>query len=522
MRPVTTEEMRHMDELTIRQRGVPGAELMDRAGLDVARWAARLLRLAGVDRPRVSCVAGKGNNGGDAFVAARYLSQWGFTVDLRLAGTFDSVKGDALTHLKKMRDTGVAAKSMPSDKDWRKPSEHARVCPDLLVDALLGTGVRGPAREPAAAAIRWINELGERCPVIAIDAPSGLNTDTGRAEGDTVRADLTVTMARPKQGLLEPCAAEYVGRLEVADIGIEDASPGTKVPDRELIHVSELRCLLERRPRTAHKGTFGHVLVVGGAPGYAGAPAMAARAAVRSGAGLTSVLVPQGVSHIVASLVPEAMVHAGATTQEGSLSGAALTSFPLSLADVDAVLIGPGMTPHAPTRALVEEALKQPRVPVVLDADALNACAGATAVMANAVCPVVLTPHPGELGRLLECSAADIQRDRFAHVRRAVDATQNVVVLKGCGTLVASRGQPVYVNMTGNPGMATGGTGDVLGGLLAGLLAQGLKPFDAARLAVYVHGAAGDLAAWSNSQPAMTACDLVDGLGKAFREVGAR
>jgi len=519
---VTTEQMRELDRQTIHERGIPGRVLMERAGLGVAEVVRRVARLSGCQAPRVRLFAGKGNNGGDAFVAARVVHEWGMDAELWLAGEAETVQGDALHHLDRMKAAGVPLQELPSGEGWKevpvgRPGERA-----VLVDGILGTGVHGAARDPAAAAIRCVNGLGRRHPVIAIDMPSGLNTDTGEAEGETVIADITVTMAFPKCGLVEPRAADYVGRLEVVDIGIPDELVGETQGDRELICASDLRGGTARRERTSHKGSFGHVLIVGGATGYAGAPALAARAALRSGVGLVTGLVPSRIAPVVAGMVPEAMIHGGAETETGSLALKGLEGWHRDLSDFEAVLMGPGMTPHEQTQLLVERVLAESPVPVVLDADALNVCAGRPELISRANNPVVITPHPGELGRILQCSAREIQADRPGSVRRALEETRAIVILKGAGSLVGAEGQALQINMTGNPGMATGGMGDVLGGVVAGLLAQGLTPFDAARQGVYVHGDAGDNVAWRRSQAGMVAGDVIEELPNVLRELAGR
>jgi NAD(P)H-hydrate epimerase len=355
--------------------------------------------------------------------------------------------------------------------------------------------------------------------VISIDVPSGMNSDTGEAPGGAVVADITATMGLPKTGLLTPAALEYVGNVEVVDIGIPWELVEEIECDWELIAPQDLRGFMPRRPRAAHKGDYGHVLAVAGAPGYAGAAAMAARAAVRSGAGLVSVLTPASVASVVAGLAPEAMVHAGACDAQGCLAANALDEWGRELSDFDAVLAGPGLTAGAATRAVLEALLEKSAGPLVVDADALNVCAGDPEVLASRKIPIVITPHPGELARLLSCSPPDVQHDRAGMARRAAEATGATVVLKGAGTLVTENGRRMHINLSGNPGMAAGGTGDVLSGLLAGLLAQRIAPFDAARMAVHVHGRAGDNAAWRASQAGLAATDLIEEIPHVLRDM---
>lgn len=521
MKLVTTNQMRDVDRRTIEEFGVPGEVLMDRAGAGVADVVCYLARMCGYRDPTVLLIAGRGNNGGDAFVAARYLAERSIQCEVWLAGDADAIRGDALKHLGHMRSAGVKLRDLPTLPDWEDALSSGQGA-DILVDGVLGTGLSGPARGPAAGAIRWINTFADRSLVVSIDTPSGLNAAEGTAEGGVVSADITATMGLPKIGLVSPGALEYVGVLEVIDIGIPPQLESRIDSDMELITAPDLHGLLPRRRRGSHKGTYGHVLLVGGSTGYAGAIALAAMAAARSGVGLVTALVPRAVAAVVSGLVPEAMIHPGKQTRSGSLAADSLADWGRTPEEFDAVLVGPGLSDCPSSRALVEQLLANTEKPVVMDADAINVCHGRPNVIRDAKGAVVLTPHPGEMARLLDAPIADVQADRAGAAARAVKATGAVVVLKGAGTLVAAKGRPTHVNLTGNPGMATGGTGDVLGGLLAGLLAQGLDPFDAARVAVYLHGRAGDNAAWRSSQAGLVAGDLVEEIPNVFRDVSPR
>ncbi|NQT94352.1 MAG: NAD(P)H-hydrate dehydratase [Lentisphaerae bacterium] len=521
MKLVTTNQMRDLDRSTIEEFGVPGEELMDRAGAGVHDVVCYLARMCGYRDPSVLLIAGRGNNGGDAFVAARYLAERRIQCEVWLAGDADSIRGDALKHLAQMRSAGVKLRELPTLRDWDEAMAFGRGA-DIIVDGVLGTGLAGPARGPAAGAIRWINSFADRSLVVSIDAPSGLNAAEGTSQGGAVVADITATMGLPKIGLVLPTALEYVGVLEVIDIGIPSELEARIESDMELITASDLQGLFPRRRRDSHKGTYGHVLLVGGSPGYAGAIGLAATAAARSGVGLVTALVPRSVAPVVAGLAPEAMVHSGKQTRAGSLAADCLDEWGRDLAEFDAVLVGPGLSQRPSCRSLVEQLLGAIRNPMVLDADALNLCGGRAEVIRNVQGQVILTPHPGEMARLLGCSVADVQADRCGVAACAAELTGSVVVLKGAGTLVAAEGRPIHVNLTGNPGMATGGTGDVLGGIIAGLLAQGLDPFDAARASVYLHGRAGDNVAWRASQAGILAGDLVEEIPNVFRDVSPR
>jgi NAD(P)H-hydrate epimerase len=523
MKPATASQMKELDRRTIEEFEVKGEVLMDRAGEGVASVVRRLAESSGFVGPFVHLVAGRGNNGGDAFCAARHLKDMGYAVEVWLAGLVSQVSGDAMIHLSRMKAAGIKPREMPALEDWQDAVLHPCVA-EIVVDGVLGTGITGPARGPAAGAIEYINGQAEEALVVSIDVPSGLNADTGVCEGDAVMADVTATMGLPKLGMLASAALEHIGSLDVIDIGIpaelvEEVVGETAI---ELIHPGDLRGLFPRRRRQSHKGDYGHVLVMGGAHGFAGAPALAARAALRSGAGLVTVLVPAGLQPVVAAMVPEAMVLGAPETQAGTLSSSLWTEWRNELDRFDALLLGPGMTRHQDTLALVRYLVRECPCPLVVDADALNVMEGQPDQFSKARKPVVLTPHPGEMGRLMSLDAEGVQADRIGTAKKCAERSRGVAVLKGAGTVVAQAGRPAQVNLAGNPGMAAGGMGDALGGLVAGLLAQGLEPFDAARAGVFLHGRAGDLAAWRRCQPCLTAGDLIEELPYAYRDVTLR
>ncbi|NCC52346.1 MAG: NAD(P)H-hydrate dehydratase [Spartobacteria bacterium] len=522
MKAVRVAQMQQIDRLTI-EAGTPGETLMDRAGRGLAEHMLMLAEWKGWEACVVELIAGRGNNGGDAFVAARYLFEEGFPVVVRSTAEAGDFSGDALIHLNRMLAAGIPLCALTDAADWQ--ALDARLEPAcIVVDGLLGTGTNGAPREPVAAAIRYINAMSKNALIVAIDIPSGLNGDTGLAEGEVVIADMTVTMAAPKRGLLQPGAVDCVGRLEVVDIGVPDACMEAETDSEEWAWIAptDVARALPRRKRTSHKGTYGHVLVIGGALGYTGAVTMAVKAALRSGAGLVTALVPRSIVSLVALHVPEAMVVGVDETEAGSISHEIWSDWRPRMEEFDALLMGPGMTRHKETFTLVRQILRESSIPLVVDADAISVFAGQPHWLDKSSCPLVLTPHPGELAALLGLNAADVQADRPGHVLATARATGAVVALKGAGTLVAAEGVPLHVNLTGNPGMATGGSGDVLAGLTAGLLGQGLSAFDAACAAVYLHGHAGDRVAWRTSQAGLIAGDLIEELPGAFADVVLR
>jgi NAD(P)H-hydrate epimerase len=518
MKTVTTEQMRNLERKVIEDYNIPGEELMARAGDGTAEVICRLSERCGMAHPFVLLMAGRGNNGGDAFAAAHCLHDEGMDAEVWLAGSAGDIRGDALRHLGKMRASGVTLRELPTVEAWEEALAQAEPA-DLLVDGILGIGASGPARGPIAGAIHTINTLSQESLVISIDVPSGLDADTGTSAGETVCADITATMGLPKIGMLTAAALESVGRLEVIDIGIPWELTRDFKSDPELITGWEVRQLFPRRRRDSHKGTYGHVLIIAGSLGYAGAAILAAQSACRSGVGLVSLLVPQSIAAIVAGAVPQAMVHAAPTAGKGHLAATALIGLPRGLAPFDAIVIGPGVTTAPDIRALIDQLISLCKAPLVLDADALTVYAGQLEALQAASGPLVLTPHPGEMARLLGQDTAWVQANRDQAVRQAADRARGVAVLKGAATLVATADRPVGLNLTGNPGMATGGTGDVLTGLLGGFLAQGIKPFEAACAAVSIHGRAGDYASWRRSQMGMTASDVIEEIPYIFREM---
>jgi len=482
VKAVTTEQIRALDRRAM-DAGTPGKVLMDRAGLAVARKAAALSR-------NVLLLTGKGNNGGDAIVAARHLAAMGCEPTLALFCRRDELTGDSLAHFQQLGNVPVL--EFPQ-------LDHLSA--DVIVDGLLGTGLTGDVREPLASVIRWVNEQSAK--VIAIDLPSGLDSDTGEVHGVCVRADVTVTMGLPKIGLLRPPATDWVGEVEVADIGFPPEFVADISSDVELLTIDDVRPLLPRRRRTTHKGDYGHLLVIAGSEGYTGAPVLCAHAAARSGVGLVTLAVPREVYPIVAANCPPEVM-----PQPWERLGA--------LSDYDAVAVGPGLgqSPEA-QRSVFNWISSCPR-PLVVDADGLNALARNISLLNTVNVPLVLTPHPGEMSRLSGKQVRDVQTHRWEIARQFAKDHGVVLALKGAGTVVTDSSGRLWVNLTGNPGMAKGGIGDALTGIIGALLAQGLPALDAARAGVFVHGVAGDIACQQCGERSMLASDLIASLGKAF------
>jgi NAD(P)H-hydrate epimerase len=524
VRFVTVEQMRAADRAASAERKIPGGVLMNRAGTAVARAAEKLAALRGTRLAMV--VAGHGNNGGDACVAARCLYEDGFHVQVLMTCVPAALKGDAREAWDEMRTAGVPYVVLASEASWREDVgvfAGTLLRHGVLIDGVLGTGCKGAPAGAAEQAIRWINQMRRHALVVSIDLPSGMNGDTGEAEGVCSHADVTVTFARPKRCFLNLGQAGRVGHLVVADIGIPDeiCDRGAADTPCQLIALPEVIRDFPARPWSAHKGTLGHVCVLGGSAGFCHAPVMAALGAVRSGAGLVTLAAPAASGWAAAAHAPEAMAHVLEAPQ-GDLSVASLRAWGRDLSDFDALVAGPGLGQSARARELVAHLLATYDGRLVLDADGLNALAAQFAAggwQPRAGQRLALTPHPGEAARLLGVTALEVQTDRLAAVRELADRYQAVAVLKGAGTLVCEPGGVPRLNLTGNPGLASGGTGDVLAGMLGALWAQGLEAAQAAAVAVWAHGAAGDLAAFAGSQTALSATALAERLGAVYQMV---
>jgi NAD(P)H-hydrate epimerase len=529
MIPVATaDEMRRADRLASERHGVPGLLLMENAG----RAATDVLeRVTGPVRGRrVVVVAGKGQNGGDGFVVARQLLARGAAVSVWLAADAGEIGGSARTNLDALRRSGVpvievpvsAAAVLAARVATARGFHAALVGADLVVDALLGTGARGPATGRVACAIEAINRSGR--PVCALDLPSGLSADHGDLLGPTVRATLTVTLGLAKVGLYLPAGVAHAGRVELADIGVPRAWLAEGI-GAALLEEDDVRALLPGRPVDSHKGRFGHLLVVAGSLGKTGAAVLASRGALRAGTGLVTCATASSQQPVVAGHLVEGMTEALPETASGSVSAKAVELVLEWSRRTDAVAIGPGLGLDHETQSAVRDLAREIERPLVLDADALTALAGRLGALRQARGPRLLTPHPGEAARLLDRTVAEVQADRLESARRLSGESGAVVALKGAYTVVAAPGGVVALNPTGNPGMASGGTGDVLTGVAGGLLAQGLAPEPALRAAVYLHGTAGDLAAALRGEAGLLAGDLVEQLPAAlarFRDGATR
>lgn len=504
MLPVLTPAQAAALDAESRDRGVPVETLMENAGRAVARAAGSLA--GGHYGRRAVVVCGKGNNGGDGLVAARYLVRWGLGATAVLLVAPESLREPVATMLRLAHEAGVAIRPF-SDRALRR--ELARA--DVAVDAIFGTGFRGAPEAEHAEAIAAVND--GAVPVVAVDIPSGVDGETGAAAGPAVRAHVTVTFGAPKTGLLLQPGHGLAGQVEVADIGFP---AGLVRGDAHVVEDDDVAAMLPRRAADSHKRSSGVVLVVGGSRRMTGAVRLMVRGAQRLGAGLVTVAVPEGIVSIVQAAVVEATFVPLPETAEGTVAAAAIDVLMEAMASVDAVAAGPGMTREAETSDLLRELVHHSPVPFVLDADGLNAFAEHREELAGIEGDAVLTPHAGEFGRLLGMPYAEAMRDPLGNVRKLAAECGAAVVLKGSPTIVGEPGGEVRFVVSGSPALATGGTGDVLTGAVAALLGRGLAPVEAASAAAHVHGLAGALAGRDLGEGA-TATDVADRLPSAVR-----
>ncbi|MDD2421684.1 MAG: NAD(P)H-hydrate dehydratase [Heliobacteriaceae bacterium] len=511
MHLVTAAEMRRFDARATEEYGIPSLILMENAGIQVGREVSRRLP-GGIQGKQVLILCGKGNNGGDGLVVARHFLNGGAVVKVFLLAQKRELKGDALTNLTIYQRMGGKIYALTDSKDLNA-LRVALLSTDVVVDAIYGTGFKGAVSELTAKAMAMINATGLL--TVAVDLPSGLEADTGGLAKAYIEATVTVTLGLPKIGLVLEPGASATGELVVADITLPQIMLA-KSPGLFTLLTPELgQQWLGSRSPTAHKGTFGHLLVAGGNTGMAGAVVLCVAGALRAGAGLVTAAVPTAVYPLVVPQVPEAMTF--------SLPGGeGLDSLSLQGLDLDrfaALVIGPGMGRHPGAKDFLQICLESSRSAVVLDADALFALSSDPKLLNLARGPVILTPHPGEMARLAGLKTAEVVADRAGVALRYAREWGCFLVLKGARTLIATPDGHLYINPTGNPGMATGGSGDVLAGIIGSLLAQGRDAGEAAALGVYIHGLAGDIAGEQLGQTALKAGDIITWLPEAWKRL---
>jgi NAD(P)H-hydrate epimerase len=521
MKVLTAAEMREVDRLTTERAGIRSAALMERAGGSAAQFIRQ--RLPNLERRLIFVLCGKGNNGGDGFVAALQLLGMGARPEVILFGDPNELKGDAADNLRRWENASGELHVVRSSAEWSKWKSQIDQC-DILVDALLGTGARGVVEGLLRDVIESVNARESRCPLVAVDIPSGLHADTGEVQGAAVEADYTVTFTAPKVGMFQREAQRYLGELVVRNIGspaelIEEIGQG----NLRWSEPSEFGRFAKRRKADGNKGDYGHALIVAGSVAKSGAAVLASWSALRTGAGLVTVATPEPVLPIVAAHTPEIMTEPLVATEAGSVSLRSLEygKFDAILKGKRSLGMGPGLTTQDETQQFIRKiAGKRNSIPLVLDADGLNAFAGRAGELKNAEGLIAVTPHPGEMARLTGLKTSEVQARRLKLALESAAAWNAHVILKGHNTIVAAPDGKAFINSTGNPGMGTGGTGDVLTGMLSALTAQfGTENWERLlAFGVYLHGLAGDIAYADFDEAPLMAGDLVRAIPRAYQQ----
>ncbi len=507
MHLVTADEMREMDRQTIESFGLPGRVLMENAG----RGAARVLmkKFPDLSSIRVAIASGRGNNGGDGFVIARYLAHAGIPVTVYLLSESSRLSGDTADNFNLLAALNIPVREVTNESDFNQvKTEMAHH--QLWVDAILGTGLNSEVKGFFKSVINYINKLNRT--VLSVDIPSGLHTDSAKPCGTCIRADVTVTFAFPKIGHIQLPGADYTGELHIIDIGIPPHIVENVPPQHHLISKESIKSLIRPRACDIHKGGTGHVLVLAGSPGKTGAAAMTAMSALRSGAGLVTLGIPESLNSVVESQALEVMTIALAETETGALSDASIDTVLPLLENKKCLTFGPGIGTHPKTKQLVMRLIRECPVPMIIDADGLNNLADHPEILHSCKSEVILTPHPGEMARMLNTTPKNVQENRITFAKEFAGKYNVHLILKGARTLIAHPDGHLYINPSGNPGMASAGMGDVLTGMIAGFVSQGYSPRTAARMAVYLHGDAADKVAASKGPYGYIASDIMDKL----------
>jgi NAD(P)H-hydrate epimerase len=485
---VTASEMQKMDKETIEKFGLPGIVLMENAGRCAIDFF--IIQFANIPNKRIGILAGSGNNGGDGFVMARYLLSAGEDVIVFLFTKNEKLSGDARFNYERLLIMNASIIEIPDTSSLNSQKDILNTR-NIWIDALLGTGLRSEVRGRYKKMITDLNA--SKAPVFAVDIPSGLHADTGNIWGTSVKADATITFGHQKIGQAMPKGEQHCGKLAIADIGIPKHITESIAPKQYLLETSSLDWNFYHRPSSAHKGTTGHVLVIGGSIGKTGACAMTSLSAMRIGCGLVTLGIAETLNSILETQQMEIMTLPLTEEKPGILGTKSFDEIMHASKGKKCIAIGPGMGTALKTEELVHQLIKEINIPMVIDADALNVLAGSTECLHKAKTTHILTPHPGEMARLTGLSTQDIQSDRVTFARYFAQSYNVILVLKGEKTIIAHPDGRIAINSTGNPGMASGGMGDVLTGAIAGIIAQNVVPENAVETAVYIHGMASDI-----------------------------
>ncbi|MFH1905058.1 MAG: NAD(P)H-hydrate dehydratase [bacterium] len=521
MKVASFDQMREIDRVAIEECGINSLSLMENAGRSVGKNAEEMLSETKTNS-QVLVVCGKGNNGGDGFVAARHLlnSKYVKDIDIKVAflGNIKDIKGDAKTNFDIIKEMGADIFEIFQLKQLQK-AEHVFSHASLTIDAIFGIGLRGAVRGVSLEVIKCINMLKSN-KVLSVDLPSGLYEGFDKKRDVCIQADRTITFGLPKKELLIYPGIKFTGNLIIQDIGLPEkllTDPELKL---NLMTHSELSSLIPKRPVNSHKGTFGHVFIIAGSRGLTGAAALASLGALYSGTGLVTLGIPESLNSIMEMKLTEVMTKPLAETASGSFSKKAKKEILDFSSRVDVVAIGPGISKNSETSSLIRELIELLEKPVVIDADGINALAGHVSMLKKRRYPTIITPHPGEMAGLIERHLSEITSDRIDIAEKFAVTYKIITLLKGARTIIADEKGNVYINPTGNPALAIGGMGDVLTGLISGLVAQGLSGLDGAKLGAYLHGLAADI--WKDENKldrCLTATELVNYIPKAFARI---
>lgn len=509
MRIVTASEMKQMDEYAIRKIGIPGVVLMENAGQGVFETILR--REGSLKGKRIGIFCGTGNNGGDGFVIARHVKLAKAHPEVFVIGSSELKKGETRTNFQILERMGISSTRIRSTKAIQKVKEQAKGW-DLIVDAIFGTGLSRPLKPLHAACVDFINEQKKKgVRVYSVDIPSGLHADTGEIMGSAVHASVTVTFALKKRGFYFGLGPSLCGEVEVAKISMDEGW-ADEIGAQRLFETNtvEVQSWFPKRAKGSHKGTFGHVLVLAGSPQKSGAAILTSRAALRAGAGLVTLAVPASAHTVVKSQLVEVMTEPLPDDGDGNLDDAVLPHLLHHCQGKQALVIGPGLIPGSGLPNLLQELFLRTSIPIVLDADGLNSLGKNLRQKKAYSHRLILTPHPGEMSRIVGKSTKEIQENRLGIARDLSDTTHSTVILKGANTIVALGNGDTYINPTGNPGMATAGMGDVLAGVIGAYLAQGLTKECAAIAGAFHHGLAGDRVAQRKGPRGLLATDVIE------------
>lgn len=514
MRLVTPKQMNEIDKRSIERVGIPGVVLMENAAIGVVQ---EVLKLLGTTAGKKAVIfAGKGNNGGDAFAVARRLYNLGVEVSVYIAAHKGEISGDAAINLKIIENMGIEASEVLESGVLKRISKELFTA-NVIIDGLLGTGLKGGAEGLIGEIINLAN--GSGCKIVSIDIPSGVNGETGKVEGACIKADVTVTFGLPKTGSVVHPGCEYTGRLVIADIGIPEIVLEGMAIDSQYIDGHLASGLIPGRKKDSNKGDYGKIFFVCGSLGMTGAGILAGGAALRTGAGLVFLGVPALLTGVYDASFTEAITVSLEDGGTGCLTPGSLDEIRERLRRSDVAVVGPGLSADKNIQEIVNSIIEEAEIPLVLDADALNAVAKDKSVLRKLKNEAVITPHPGEMGRLLGITAVEVQNNRIEIARSFAKEWKVVTVLKGAATVVADPDGSFYINSTGNSGMSKGGSGDVLTGIIASLIGQGSRPIDAAVAGVYLHGLAGDNAAKIKGEHGMIAGDIVEEIPGAIKQL---